>query len=225
MFFAADQGLSNRHSHELVTSRRRVAKLLLHRQRFPGSQQLVLNAGLIRGPSHDHHHFRSPERGAPSHHRREPKACLGRLVHLFFHGGSFGGGQHPDVLLGSRPNDDGAHHQKGRRKRTHHYSIETFRSRLKSDSILPAPRTTDDSGSSATDTGSPVSARKRSPIFCRSAPPPVSTIPRSQMSAASSGGVRSRPSRTAWMIILIGSASASRTSPSVIVTVVGFPSS
>ena len=35
------------------------------------------------------------------------------------------------------------------------------RSRLKSDSILPAPRTTDDSGSSASCTGRPVSSRRR----------------------------------------------------------------
>ena len=39
------------------------------------------------------------------------------------------------------------------------YSSEIFRNRLKSDSILPAPSTTDDSGSSATCTGSPVSVR------------------------------------------------------------------
>jgi hypothetical protein len=63
-------------------------------------------------------------------------------------------------------------------------SMESFRRRLKSSSILPVPSTTQDSGSSAIGTGSPVSSRMR---LCRSfssAPPPVSTMPRSLMSVA-----------------------------------------
>src|SRR5581483_11079803 len=76
-------------------------------------------------------------------------------------------------------------------------SIEIFRSRLKSDSIFPAPSTTEDSGSSAIASGRPVSSRSRLSRFFSSEPPPVRTMPRSTMSADSSGGVRSSATRTA----------------------------
>jgi hypothetical protein len=59
------------------------------------------------------------------------------------------------------------------------YSPVTFRSSLRSVSILPAPRTTDVNGFSATSTGRPVSSRSRLSRFRRSAPPPVRTTPRS----------------------------------------------
>src|SRR5438552_2691055 len=56
-------------------------------------------------------------------------------------------------------------------------------------SALPEPRTTQVSGSSATITGSPVSSMSRRSRSRKSAPPPVSTMPFSAMSAPSSGGV------------------------------------
>src|SRR5512141_2727289 len=55
------------------------------------------------------------------------------------------------------------------------YSIEIFRSNLKSLSILPVPSTTLQRGSSAIETGNPVSSRIRLSRFLSSAPPPVST--------------------------------------------------
>ncbi len=55
-------------------------------------------------------------------------------------------------------------------------------------------------------------------------PPPVSTMPRSTMSADSSGGVRSRATRTASTITFTVSASASLISSSVMVMVLGTPS-
>ena len=59
----------------------------------------------------------------------------------------------------------------------------------------------------------------RSTVVCRgfsaSAPPPVKTIPRSTMSAESSGGVRSSATRTALIIVETESARASRISSSV----------
>src|SRR5215813_11666709 len=61
--------------------------------------------------------------------------------------------------------------------------------RSKSESILPVPKTTEASGSSASETGKPVSMESLLSRFFSSAPPPVSTIPRSTMSAESSGGV------------------------------------
>jgi hypothetical protein len=70
-----------------------------------------------------------------------------------------------------------------------------------SDNILPVPKTTEESGSSAITTGSPVSIISRLSRFFSRAPPPVRTIPRSTMSAESSGGVRSRATRTALMIV------------------------
>ena len=49
-------------------------------------------------------------------------------------------------------------------------SMEILRSRLKSASILPAPSTTDDSGSSAIASGSPVSSRRRLSRFLQQRP-------------------------------------------------------
>ena len=60
--------------------------------------------------------------------------------------------------------------------------------------------------------------------FFSSAPPPVSTMPRSLMSAESSGGVRSNATRMAFRIVDTHSLSASRISLSSIVTVRGTPS-
>src|SRR6185295_18535644 len=54
---------------------------------------------------------------------------------------------------------------------------------------LPEPSTTACSGASAILTGMPVSCRNRLSKPRRSAPPPVRTMPRSMMSAESSGGV------------------------------------
>ena len=78
--------------------------------------------------------------------------------------------------------------------------------RSKSDNIFPVPSTTEASGSSASETGSPVSIDNRLSRFLSNAPPPVSTIPRSTISAESSGGVRSNATRTALMIVEIESA-------------------
>src|SRR4029077_16919787 len=103
-------------------------------------------------------------------------------------------------------------------------SSEIFLRSSKFDSILPAPSTTVDSGSSAIATGRPVSSRRRLSRFFSSDPPPVSTMPRSTMSADSSGGVRSSATRTASTITLTVSASAVRISSSVMVMVLGTPS-
>src|SRR5581483_10064682 len=103
-------------------------------------------------------------------------------------------------------------------------SQPTRRSRSKSDSIAPAPSTTDESGSSAIETGNPVSCISRTSSFLSSAPPPVSTMPRSTMSADNSGGVRSSATRTALTIVATESASASRISSSVTTMVFGMPS-
>jgi hypothetical protein len=78
-------------------------------------------------------------------------------------------------------------------------------------------------GSSLTITGKPVSSRKSTSMFLSRAPPPVSTTPLSTMSAASSGGVRSRASSAASTIALIGSCSASRISSEFTTTVLGTP--
>src|SRR5271166_4523981 len=104
------------------------------------------------------------------------------------------------------------------------YSIEILRSSLKSESILPVPSTTLQSGSSAIETGSPVSSRMRLSRFLISAPPPVSTIPRSLMSADSSGGVRSSATRIAFIMVETHSLNDSRISLSSTVTVLGTPS-
>ena len=55
------------------------------------------------------------------------------------------------------------------------------------------------------------------------APPPVSTMPLSTMSAAISGGVRSSTMRTASMMVMMGSRRASRISSSLISMVLGKP--
>src|SRR5439155_20926575 len=60
-------------------------------------------------------------------------------------------------------------------------SSDIFLSRLKSVRIFPVPRATEASGSSAMETGSPVSSRSRLSRFLRSEPPPVRTMPRSTM--------------------------------------------
>src|SRR6266480_4350188 len=63
--------------------------------------------------------------------------------------------------------------------------MQTMRSNLKSLSIFPVPSTTDARGSSAMETGKPVSSRMRLSRFLSSAPPPVNTMPRSLISADS----------------------------------------
>ncbi|EEF24209.1 conserved hypothetical protein, partial [Ricinus communis] len=67
-------------------------------------------------------------------------------------------------------------------------------------STLPQPRATHDSGSSATVTGRPVWSRISASRPRSSAPPPVSMMPLSAMSLASSGGVASRATFTASTI-------------------------
>src|SRR5207245_2553255 len=81
------------------------------------------------------------------------------------------------------------------------YSTAMRRNSANSVSILPVPSTTEASGSSAIDTGNPVSWRMRLSRFLISAPPPVSTMPRSLISAESSGGVRSRATRMAFRMV------------------------
>ena len=68
-------------------------------------------------------------------------------------------------------------------------------------------------------------ARSRSSRFCSSAPPPLSTMPRSQTSADSSGGIRSSASRTAWTICAPARRAPRASSWSLRITVVGLPSS
>src|SRR5439155_639721 len=91
-------------------------------------------------------------------------------------------------------------------------------------SALPQPRTTQVSGSSATTTGSPVSSISSRSMSRNSAPPPVSTMPRSAISAPSSGGVRSSALFTAETILFNGSVSASRISFDETVKLRGMPS-
>ena len=93
------------------------------------------------------------------------------------------------------------------------------RSSLKSVSICPVPRTTEASGSSAIETGRPVSSRMRRSRFLIKAPPPVNTMPWSLISALSSGGVRSSATRMAFMMVAMHSAKASRISLSSMVMV------
>ena len=57
------------------------------------------------------------------------------------------------------------------------YSIEIFLKSLKSLSIFPVPSTTLASGSSAMETGNPVSSRILVTRFFSNAPPPVRTMP------------------------------------------------
>src|SRR5205807_2681824 len=100
---------------------------------------------------------------------------------------------------------------------------QTWRRMSSSSSAFPAPMTTELSGSSARKTGRPVSSRKSASRFFSNAPPPASTMPRSAMSPASSGGVRSRVTLTASTMALTGSASASRISSELTVSVRGTP--
>ena len=78
-------------------------------------------------------------------------------------------------------------------------------------------------GSCAMCTGIPVSSRNRASRPLSNAPPPVSTMPRSMMSPASSGGVLSSVARTASTIACNGSSIAWRTSALDNVTVRGRP--
>ena len=87
----------------------------------------------------------------------------------------------------------------------------------------PEPTATHVSGLSARCTGICVSWRSRSSRPCSSAPPPASTMPRSMMSAASSGGVLSSVDLIASMIWETGSSSARRTSSDEMTTVFGRP--
>src|SRR5213593_406752 len=81
----------------------------------------------------------------------------------------------------------------------------TLRSRSSSSRIFPTPNTTEVRGSSTVMIGKPVSSRRRVSIPQSMDPPPVSTIPQSMMSPASSGGVFSRATLMAFTIVLIGS--------------------
>src|SRR5439155_44767 len=104
------------------------------------------------------------------------------------------------------------------------YSIEILCNSLKSLRTLPVPSTTLHSGLSAIHTGSPVSSRIRLSKFLSKAPPPASTMPRSLMSAESSGGVRSNAARMALTMVETASLIASRISPSSAVIILGVPS-
>ena len=88
---------------------------------------------------------------------------------------------------------------------------------------MPPPRATQVSGSWATTTGNPVSSASRTSRSLSNAPPPVSTMPVSAMSAANSGGVCSSAFLTSWTIIASGSWSASRMSLLFNVTLRGTP--
>src|SRR3990172_5157916 len=103
-------------------------------------------------------------------------------------------------------------------------SREIFLRSFKSSNIRPVPSTTAESGSSLIETGRPVSSRSLLSRFFRSAPPPVSTMPRSMMSAESSGGVRSSATLTALTMIASVSSKASRISSSLTTSVLGTPS-
>src|SRR3989442_14564559 len=104
------------------------------------------------------------------------------------------------------------------------YSTEIFRNSLKLLRILPVPSTKLHNGSSAMHTGSPVSSRIRLSRCFSKAPPPARTMPRSLMSAESSGGVRSSAARMALTMVETHSLNASRISLSSTVTVLGMPS-
>ena len=83
------------------------------------------------------------------------------------------------------------------------YRFAILRNRRKSVRRLAVPSTTLHSGSPAIGTGKAVSLRMRSSNFLSGAPPPVSTMPRSLMSALNSGGVNSSATRMAFMIIAL----------------------
>ena len=92
-----------------------------------------------------------------------------------------------------------------------------------SSSERPEPTATQVSGESASCAGIWHSSRMRWSMPWSSAPPPARVMPRSMMSPASSGGVRSSVSLTAPTIWLTGSESASRTSAAVSMIVFGRP--
>src|SRR5580658_9991531 len=125
-----------------------------------------------------------------------------------------------DVEIGDRRTTDEPPMTNHRRR---FYSIEILRKSLKSLSILPVPSTTLHSGSSAIETGSPVSSRIRWSRLLNKAPPPVSTMPRSLESADTTCGVRSQATRIAFMMVDTHSLSVSRISPSSTVIVLGTP--
>jgi len=105
------------------------------------------------------------------------------------------------------------------------YSYEKIEPSLSMRSrAMPEPRTTQVSGSSATSTGRPVSSIKRRSRSRSSAPPPVSIMPFSAMSAPSSGGACSSAFFTADTIWFSGSVSASRISLLEMVNERGMPS-
>src|SRR5690606_6131135 len=89
---------------------------------------------------------------------------------------------------------------------------------------LPPPRATQVRGSSAMITGRPVSSLMSLSRPRSKAPPPVSTIPRSAISEASSGGDCSRALFTVWTIWAKDSCRASRISSLFKVNARGTPS-
>src|SRR5713101_3117877 len=82
----------------------------------------------------------------------------------------------------------------GRRDGGHHAGEQTWRRMSSSSSALPVPITTELSGSSARNTGRPVSSRSSASRPFKSAPPPASTMPRSAIRRA---GRRSAPGQEA----------------------------
>src|SRR5204862_232960 len=83
--------------------------------------------------------------------------------------------------------------------------------------------TTEWSGFLAMMMGIPVSAEGRASRPCRRAPPPVSTMPCSMMSAANSGGVLSRVTLTASTMAETGSSTARLISSVEVTMVLGRP--
>src|ERR1019366_749273 len=88
---------------------------------------------------------------------------------------------------------------------------------------MPLLKATQLSGSGATTIGMWVSICSLESRPCSRAPPPVSTMPCSMMSAASSGGVRSKVTFTASTMAATGSSMALRISSVVVTTVFGRP--
>src|SRR6516164_8515000 len=101
--------------------------------------------------------------------------------------------------------------------------MSTFLRVASSSRARPIPSTTLFSGSSVSVTGIPVSSASSRSRPRSSDPPPAIMIPRSTISAASSGGVRSSVVFTAATIPAIGSAIAARISVLVIRTARGNP--
>src|SRR5258708_36964 len=101
--------------------------------------------------------------------------------------------------------------------------ISTLRSVRISSRQRPVPSATQDSGSSATETGRPVACRRAWSRLLSSAPPPVSTMPLSRMSAASSGAVCSSATLTASTMALTGSVRLSEIWRSLMTSSFGTP--